>query len=161
MEHFYDLKNNYWKELKMLWQREIAHFDSTFAKVILLLQCFGADGKGITGNLICNIYFIHMICWIRLNFSSCSISLSFTMISVVNNVWAPGAQSVATWAVNAEVVSSNPSLANILSDFWQKWLWQASFVFHQWASSPCGKAASCLESMLCGVLVWENQETYE
>ena len=27
-------------------------------------------------------------------------------------------------------------------------------------NSLCGKAASCLESMLCGVLVWENQETH-
>ena len=28
-------------------------------------------------------------------------------------------------------------------------------------NSLCGKAAICLESMLCGVLVWENQETHE
>ena len=36
-----------------------------------------------------------------------------------------------------------------------------TFVFHQWANSLCGKAASCLESISCWVLVWENQETYE
>ena len=28
-------------------------------------------------------------------------------------------------------------------------------------NSLCGKATSCLESMLCGVLVRENQETHE
>ena len=59
---------------------------------------------------------------------------------------------VATWADNPGAVSSNPSFANILSDVWQKSLWPASFVFHQWANR-CGKAASCLESMLCGSLV--------
>ena len=69
---------------------------------------------------------------------------------------APVAQSVAMRAVNPGVVSLNP---NILSDVWQKSLWQATFVFHQWANSLCGKAASSLERMLCGVLVWENQET--
>ena len=68
---------------------------------------------------------------------------------------------VAMWAVNQGVVRSNPSSANIIYDVWQKSLWQASFVFHHRANSLCGKAASCLESMLCGVLVWENQETYE
>ena len=73
----------------------------------------------------------------------------------------PVAQSVATPAVNPGVMSSNPSSANILSDVWQKSLWHASCVYPQWANSLCGKAASCLESMLHGVLVWENQETYE
>ena len=28
-------------------------------------------------------------------------------------------------------------------------------------NSICGKAASYLEIMLCGVLVWENQETHD
>ena len=39
-------------------------------------------------------------------------------IIVIDNVWsrAPVAQSVTTRAVNPEVVSSNPSSANILSD---------------------------------------------
>ena len=49
-------------------------------------------------------------------------------------------------------------LANILSAVWQKSLRQASFVFHQWTNSLHGKAASCLESVLCRVLVWENQD---
>ena len=71
---------------------------------------------------------------------------------------APVTQSAATRAVNLGVVSSNPSSPNILSEVWQKSLWQASFVFHQWSNSLCGKAASCLESMLCGGLVWANQE---
>ena len=43
---------------------------------------------------------------------------------------------------------------------WQKSLWQALCVIHQWANSLCGKAASCLESMLCQVLVWESQKTW-
>ena len=43
---------------------------------------------------------------------------------------APVTQSVAIRAVNARVVSSNPSSANIILDVWQKSLWQASFVFH-------------------------------
>ena len=71
------------------------------------------------------------------------------------------AQSVATRAVNAGVVSSNPSMAKILSDIWQKLPWQASFAFHQLANSLCGNAASCLESMLWGGLVWESHETHE
>ena len=56
--------------------------------------------------------------------------------------------SVLTRAVNPGVVSSNPSSANILHDVWQWSLWQASFVFHQWPISLCGKAACCLEGML-------------
>ena len=31
----------------------------------------------------------------------------------------------------------------------------------QWANSLLGKAARCLESLLCGVLVWESQESHE
>ena len=42
---------------------------------------------------------------------------------------AEEAQSVTTRAVNPGVVSSDPSSVNILSDFWQKSLWQAPFVF--------------------------------
>ena len=30
-----------------------------------------------------------------------------------------------------------------------------SFIFHKWVNSLYGEAASCLEMMLCGVLVWE------
>ena len=41
---------------------------------------------------------------------------------------APVAQSVATRAVNSGIVSLNPSSANILSNDWQKSLWQASFL---------------------------------
>ena len=58
-------------------------------------------------------------------------------------------QSVATQAVNPGVVSSNPSSFRRLRNV---------TAFHQWANSLCGKAASCLESMLCGVLVWKSQE---
>ena len=52
---------------------------------------------------------------------------------------APGAQSVATRAVNPEVVSSNPSSANILSVVWQKAIVTSAFIFLQWANSLCGK----------------------
>ena len=65
-----------------------------------------------------------------------------------------------TLTVNPGVVRSNPKSANVHSDVWHKSLCQASFVFHQWAYSLSGKAASCLESMLCGLLVWESSETY-
>ena len=68
--------------------------------------------------------------------------------------WATVAQSVATQSVNAGVVSSNPSSANILSNVW---LWHASHVFHQWANKLCEKAATGFESMLCGVMVWESR----
>ena len=64
----------------------------------------------------------------------------------------PVAQLVTMQAVNPGVVSSNLSSANIFSDDWQKSLWQASFVFHQWANSLCGKAGGCLVSMLCQLL---------
>ena len=57
---------------------------------------------------------------------------------------APVALSVVTRAVNQEVVSSNPSSANIIFDVWQKSLWQASFVFHQWAYSICGKRSQLI-----------------
>ena len=54
-----------------------------------------------------------------------------------------------------------PSFANILSDFHQKWIQQISFVFHKWAiySSLYGKAASCLERLSCGELVWDSQKS--
>ena len=45
-----------------------------------------------------------------------------------------------------------------LSDVWQKSLLHALFVFHQLSNRLCEKAASCLESMLCGVLVREVGE---
>ena len=51
---------------------------------------------------------------------------------------APIAHSVAMGVVIPGVVSSNPSLANILSDVWQKKIQQASFIFHQLADSLCG-----------------------
>ena len=73
---------------------------------------------------------------------------------------APVAQSAATRAVNPGVMRSNPSSANILSDVWQKSLWHSSFT-NGLFNSLCRKAASCLERMLCGVLLWENQETHE
>ena len=62
---------------------------------------------------------------------------------------APVAQSVVTGVVNPGVVGSNPSSASIFSDIWQKSL--RHFIFHKWANSLCGKAASCLKSMLCEV----------
>ena len=60
----------------------------------------------------------------------------------------------------SRVVSSNRSFAYILSDVWQKSLWQASFVFHQWTNSLCEKATSCLKRLLCLVQVWDSQETH-
>ena len=92
-------------------------------------------------------------CWTILSPGS---SVGSTQKPSCKNSRAPVAQSVLTRAVNPGIASSNPSLAIILSDDWQKSMRQASFVFHQWANSLCGKAASCLESMLCGVLVWEK-----
>ena len=70
-------------------------------------------------------------------------------VQYISGTSSPVAQSVATRDVNQEVVSSNPSSANSLSDVCQESMWQASFVFQQWAKSICDKAASCLESMLC------------
>ena len=72
----------------------------------------------------------------------------------INIRQAPVAQLVALRGVNSGVESSNHSSANILSDVWQKSLWQASFFYHQWANILCGKVASCLERLLCGLLVW-------
>ena len=80
------------------------------------------------------------------------ISYKLRSCFTINEGWAP----VATRAVNPGVVSSNHSSANILSDVWQKSLWHVSFVFHLWVNSLCGKAASCLECILYGVLVWER-----
>ena len=58
-------------------------------------------------------------------------------------------------------IISNPSSANTLFNILQKSMWQASFFYHQLANSLCGKAASCLESLLCGLLVWESHKTHE
>ena len=49
------------------------------------------------------------------------------------------------------VVRLNPSSANIISDVWQKSLWRASFVFHQWVIIICGKAVAW---KVCCVEYW-------
>ena len=65
---------------------------------------------------------------------------------------APVAQSVATWAVNPGVVSSNPGSANFLSDD-DRSLCDMRHLSTINGLSLCGKAASCLGRLLCGVLV--------
>ena len=67
--------------------------------------------------------------------------------------FSPVNQSVATRAVNQAVVSSKSKLDQHCFPSMR----QASFIFHQWVNSLFGKEASCLERMLCGLLVWESQ----
>ena len=65
-----------------------------------------------------------------------------------------------TRTFNPIVVSSNPSSAIIISVVWRQLLWQASFVstYVLHVSVDAQKQASCWESLLCGVLVWEWQK---
>ena len=82
--------------------------------------------------------------------------LYFLFTKKNKNCQAPIAQSVALRAVNV-----NPWVASLINSSAKNlsYPWQRSFVFHQWANSR--RAASCLEKMLCWILVWESQETHE
>ena len=73
---------------------------------------------------------------------------------------APEAQSITSMAVNPGVVSSNPSFGQHSFRRLTKVIVTSVFRLHQWANSLCGKAASCFERLLCGLLVYERQETH-
>ena len=83
---------------------------------------------------------------------------SIIIISIIY-IFHMFAQTAATQAVNPGVLSSNPISAIILSD--KSHCDKRYSPFTKRANSLCGKAANCLESMLCGVLVWESYETHE
>ena len=88
-------------------------------------------------------------------FVICVAQFLFTQRSYLISWPNPGSSVITDAGCQSRGCGFDPGSVSILSDVWQKSMWP------EWATSLSGKAASCLEILMSGVLVWKKRETHE